>query len=136
MHTVKPLDTDAVLRAARATGALVTAEEHSIIGGLGGAVAEAVTDHYPVPLKRVGIADRFAETGPYDALLDRYGMAVNDVLQAARRRGGQIIADSSTSRTPNVVHHSLSCLPQEGQGDAEIAENRIMKTSASSASLR
>jgi transketolase len=51
---------------------------------LGGAVAETVTDHYPVPLKRVGIADRFAETGPYDALLDRYGMAVNDVLQAAR----------------------------------------------------
>jgi transketolase len=84
MHTVKPLDAEAVLRAARQTGALVTAEEHSILGGLGGAVAEAITDAYPVPLKRVGIADRFAETGPYLALLNRYGMSVDDVLAAAR----------------------------------------------------
>jgi transketolase len=83
VHTVKPLDVEQVLRAARETGALVTAEEHSIIGGLGAAVAEAVTDHYPVPVKRVGIADRFAETGPYFELLDRYGMSVRDVVGAA-----------------------------------------------------
>lgn len=84
MHTVKPLDVDAVVRAAEETGAIVTAEEHSIVGGLGGAVAEVLAEHHPAPLKRVGIADRFAETGPYDALLDRYGMAVADIVGAAR----------------------------------------------------
>lgn len=85
VHTIKPLDVDSVLQAARETGALVTAEEHSIIGGLGGAVAEAVTDAYPVPVKRVGIADKFAESGPYHEMLDRYGMSVGDIVAAARQ---------------------------------------------------
>jgi transketolase len=85
VHTVKPLDEDSVLQAARETGALVTVEEHSIVGGLGGAVAEAVTDAYPVPIKRLGIADRFAETGPYFEMLDRYGMSVDDITTAARQ---------------------------------------------------
>jgi transketolase len=84
MHTVKPLDTEAIIAAAAATGALVTAEEHSIIGGLGGAVAETISDTYPVPLKRVGVADRFTETGPYHAILDRYGLSVAHVVAAAR----------------------------------------------------
>jgi transketolase len=83
MHTVKPLDTASVLSAARETGALVTAEEHSVVGGLGAAVAEAVTDECPVPVKRVGIADRFAETGPYYDMVDRYGMSVRDIVDAA-----------------------------------------------------
>jgi transketolase len=85
VHTIKPLDVNRVLQAARETGALVTVEEHSIIGGLGGAVAEAVTDAYPVPIKRVGIADRFAESGPYFEMLDRYGMSVRDIVAAARQ---------------------------------------------------
>ncbi len=85
VHTVKPLDVGGVVQAARETGALVTAEEHSIVGGLGAAVAEAVTDNYPVPVKRVGIADRFAETGPYLPMLDRYGMSVTDIVTAARQ---------------------------------------------------
>jgi transketolase len=84
IHTIKPLDVEAVTNAARETGALVTAEEHSIIGGLGAAVAEAVTDTFPVPVKRVGLADRFAETGPYEAILERYGMSVAAVVTAAR----------------------------------------------------
>jgi transketolase len=84
MHTVKPLDTEAIIAAAEATGALVTAEEHSIIGGLGGAVAETISDACPVPLKRVGVADRFTETGPYHAILDRYGLSVAHVVAAAR----------------------------------------------------
>ncbi len=84
MHTVKPLDVDAVVQAVAATGAIVTAEEHTIMGGLGGAVAEVVAERCPAPVKRVGLADRFAETGPYDALLDRYGMAVTDIVTAAR----------------------------------------------------
>jgi transketolase len=85
MHTIKPLDTEAILRAARATGALVTAEEHSIVGGLGGAVTEAVAGECPVPVVRVGLPDCFAETGPYNAILDRYGMAVENVVAAAKR---------------------------------------------------
>ena len=84
VHTIKPLDVPALLQAARETGAFVTVEEHSIIGGLGGAVAEAVTDAYPVPIKRVGIADRFAETGPYFEMLDRYGMSVADIVAAVQ----------------------------------------------------
>jgi len=85
VHTIKPLDVDSIVQAARETGALVTAEEHSIIGGLGGAVAEVVSEAYPVPIKRVGINDRFAETGPYQDLLDHYGMSVRDVIDAARQ---------------------------------------------------
>ena len=85
MHTIKPLDTDLLLAAAHETGCLVTAEEHSVIGGLGGAVAEVLSERAPVPVVRVGIADSFAETGPYFALLDRYGMGVADVVAAAKR---------------------------------------------------
>jgi transketolase len=85
MHTVKPLDEAAIVDAARATGAIVTAEEHSIIGGLGAAVAEVVTDHgLGVPVKRVGLRDRFAGSGPYEQMLDAYGMSVDDVVRAAR----------------------------------------------------
>jgi transketolase len=85
IHTVKPLDVELLAEAARETGCIVTAEEHSVIGGLGGAVAEALAEIAPVPIVRVGIRDRFAETGPYFPLLDRYGMAVADVVSAARR---------------------------------------------------
>jgi transketolase len=84
IHTVKPLDRDAVLAAARETGAIVTAEEHSVIGGLGAAVAETVTDAgVGVPVKRVGLQDRFAGSGPYFDMLDTYGMAVADIVGAA-----------------------------------------------------
>lgn len=85
MHTIKPLDQDAILRAARETGAIVTAEEHSIVGGLGAAVAEATSGQCPVPVMRVGIPDTFAETGPYMDLLDRYGMSVADIISAANK---------------------------------------------------
>lgn len=85
IHTIKPLDTDTLIQVAQETGAIVTVEEHSIIGGLGGAVTEAVTDVYPVPVKRVGIADQFAETGPYHELLDKYGMSVEHIKKAVRQ---------------------------------------------------
>ncbi len=84
LHTIKPLDTDCILLAARETRALVTAEEHSTVGGLGSAVAEVVTESCPVPVKRVGIDDRFAETGPYLELLDKYGMSVAHIVNAAK----------------------------------------------------
>lgn len=84
MHTIKPIDQEAIESAARETGALVTVEEHNIIGGLGAAVSEVVTECYPVPVKRVGLPDCFAETGPYQMILDRYGMSVESVVNAAR----------------------------------------------------
>lgn len=86
IHTVKPIDEAAILAAGSETGAIVTAEEHSIIGGLGGAVAEVVTDAgLGVPVKRVGLADLFAGSGPYYDMLDYYGMAVTDICHAARQ---------------------------------------------------
>jgi transketolase len=85
IHTVKPLDTEAVLAAASETGALVTAEEATVTGGLGAAVAETVCEANPVPVVRVGLPDTFAETGPYADLLDRYGMSVDHIVAAARR---------------------------------------------------
>jgi len=85
VHTIKPLDTITLLRAAAETGAIVTAEEASVIGGLGGAVAELLGAEFPVPVLRVGVSDRFvSDCGAYVELLDRYGMAVADIVSAAR----------------------------------------------------
>jgi transketolase len=99
MHTIKPLDTDLVVRCAQETGAIVTAEEHSIIGGLGGAVAECLSQCSPVPLERVGVNDTFTESGPYADLLDKYGMSVEAVVAAAQRATArkQATADHETS---------------------------------------
>ena len=85
IHTLKPIDEAIIAQAAKETGALVTAEEHSIIGGLGGAVAEVLASTHPVPLERVGILDTFTESGPYFELLDRYGLGVKDITTATRR---------------------------------------------------
>ncbi len=85
VHTIKPIDAECLVTAARQTGAIVTVEEHSVVGGLGAAVAEVVTEACPVPVKRVGIPDRFAESGPYEDLLDNYGMSRSDILGAVRK---------------------------------------------------
>lgn len=85
VHTIKPVDAEAVLSAARDTGAIVTAEEHNIVGGLGGAVAELLAGHAPVPVERVGIKDTFAESGDYEALLSKYGLTSEAVADAARK---------------------------------------------------
>ncbi|MDK2801163.1 MAG: transketolase [Clostridiales bacterium] len=91
MHTLKPLDKEAVIEAARDTGAIVTVEDHNICGGLGSAVAEIVGEEVLVPMKRVGIPDTFAESGEYKLLLEKYGLGVNDIKSAAkdilRRKG-------------------------------------------------
>jgi transketolase len=85
IHTVKPLDQELILQAAEETGALVTAEEHSIIGGLGGAVAEALSRHPVAVLERVGIMDTFARTAlDPESLMDAYGLAVSNVVTAAK----------------------------------------------------
>jgi transketolase len=85
LHTIKPLDKELVWHCARATEAVVTVEEHSILGGLGGAVAEVLAESLPVPMERVGIADTFAESGPYQELMDKYGLSVAAIQDAARR---------------------------------------------------
>ncbi|QNB46294.1 transketolase family protein [Thermanaerosceptrum fracticalcis] len=85
MHTVKPLDEEAILKAASETGAIVTAEEHQIIGGLGGAVAEVLVKHKPVPVEMVGINDTFGESGTPEELAEKYGLTARDIMQAAER---------------------------------------------------
>ncbi len=84
MHTIKPLDEHAVIHAAHETGAIVTAEEHQVTGGLGSAVAEAVAKHMPVPIEMVGVKDTFGESGTADALLDKYGLRAKDIVAAVK----------------------------------------------------
>ena len=84
MHTVKPLDEDIIIRAARETGKIVTAEEHSIIGGLGSAVAEVLVREYPVKIKMIGQHDTFGESGKPDELREKYGMTNRDIVKAIK----------------------------------------------------
>ena len=74
IHTIKPLDEELIVAAAKETGKVVTVEEHSVIGGLGGAVCECLSEKAPVPVKRIGVNDRFGESGPAVALLEKYGL--------------------------------------------------------------
>jgi len=74
MHTIKPIDEEAILTAARETGKIITAEEHQVTGGLGSAVAEVLVRHHPVPVRMVGMADRFGESGQPRELMDKYGL--------------------------------------------------------------
>ena len=83
MHTIKPLDEDIIIKAARETGKIVTAEEHSVIGGLGSAVAETVVKKCPVKMAMVGQQDTFGESGKPDELREKYGMTAADIVRAA-----------------------------------------------------
>ncbi len=85
MHTIKPLDREIVLKAARETGAIVTAEEHSVIGGLGSAVCETVCEEYPVPVVKLGVQDVFGHSGPAVKLLDEFGLRAVDVAGKAKK---------------------------------------------------
>ena len=82
--TIKPLDTDAVVAAASKTGRVVTTEEHTIVGGLGGAIAETLAEYAPLPMKRHGLQDVFGESGPNEALLDKYGISPAKTADAIR----------------------------------------------------
>ncbi|MBQ5884008.1 MAG: transketolase family protein [Clostridia bacterium] len=84
MHTIKPLDKAAVIKAAKKTGCIVTAEEHNIIGGLGSAVAEAVSEECPVPVVRVGVNDEFGKSGPAVELLHLYGLDAENIVKHAK----------------------------------------------------
>lgn len=81
-HTLKPLDVDAILKAARETGAIVTAENNIFYGGLGSAVAEVLVENHPMPMKRIGVRDTFAESGPYLTLLEKYGLSAGHIASA------------------------------------------------------
>jgi len=81
---IKPLDAVTITSSARKTGAVITAEEHQIAGGLGGAVAEALADHHPVPMVRVGMTDRFGESGAPDELLEHFGLTAKHIAAHAQ----------------------------------------------------
>ncbi len=84
MHTIKPIDKDAIVAAAKETGALVTVEEHTVLGGLGGAVAEVVVQNQPVPMRFVGIQDRFGTSGDPKELLKHFKLMPADIAVAVR----------------------------------------------------
>lgn len=85
MPTIKPIDKEAIIQAAKETGAIVTVEEHSIIGGLGSAVAEVLVEHQLVPLERVGVMDTFGESGKPDELLKKYGLTAENIVQKVKK---------------------------------------------------
>ncbi len=84
MSCIKPLDEDAVIKAASETGCIVTVEDSTILGALGGAVAEVLAEKMPAPMCRVGIRDTFTESGDLDGLMDKYGIGVKDIVEAAK----------------------------------------------------
>ena len=84
MHTIKPIDEDCIIQSARETGAIVTAEEHQVNGGLGGAVAEVVVKNCPVPMAIIGIDDQFGQTGTPDQLLEAYHLKDVDIAGVVR----------------------------------------------------
>jgi len=85
MFTIKPLDKEAVIRCAMETGAIVTAENHNVINGLGSAVAEVIGENYPVPMERIGSQDEFGEVGPVDYLKERYKMTAKDIAEKVEK---------------------------------------------------
>ncbi len=84
IHTIKPIDKELIIAAARKTGKVVTVEEHSVIGGLGGAVCEVLSENAPVPVKRIGINDVFGESGPAVKLLEKYGLDGKGVYESVK----------------------------------------------------
>ncbi len=85
MHTWKPLDEELVIKAAKETGAIVTAENHQVSCGLGSAVANVLVEKYLVPQERVGIQNRFGQVGPQDFLMKEYNLTADDIVAAAEK---------------------------------------------------
>jgi len=85
IHTIKPLDIEAIVTSARKTGAVVTAEEHQIAGGLGSVIAQTLALHQPTPIEFVGVRDSFGESGTPDQLMKKYGLEPENIVQAAQK---------------------------------------------------
>src|SRR5665648_64567 len=84
IHTIKPIDTELLIKCAKETRAIVTVEEHSIYGGLGAAVSEVIVSNYPVPMEIVGIQDVFCESGDYEQLLNKYGLSEENITAKSK----------------------------------------------------
>lgn len=84
-HTIKPIDEKEIVKWAKKCGAVVTVEEHQVVGGLGGAVAETLAKHYPVPMEFIGMQNVFGESGQPSELLEKYGMGVKDIIRAVKK---------------------------------------------------
>ncbi|MDD3766109.1 MAG: transketolase family protein [Eubacteriales bacterium] len=89
IHTIKPIDKDIIIKAAKETGHIVTAEEHNIIGGLGSAVAEVLSENYPVKMSRVGIEDIFGKSGKPQCLLEEYGLTASNIVSRVKKLLGK-----------------------------------------------
>lgn len=85
IHTLKPIDQEAIIEAAKLTGAVVTAENHNVINGLGSAVAEVLGEHFPVPMERVGVKDHFGEVGEKEFLMEKFGLKAPNIVDACVR---------------------------------------------------
>lgn len=84
IHTIKPLDRQTIIQAAKETGAIISVEEHSVFGGLGGAIAEVLAEEYPVPMKIIGVSAVFGESGEYEELLEKFGLTTHNIVTSAR----------------------------------------------------
>lgn len=83
--SIKPIDEDTIIKAAEQTGAIVTGEDHQVMGGLGSAVAEVLGKHSPVPIEMVGVQDRFGESGQQDELMKKFGLTAEDIKKAIKK---------------------------------------------------
>lgn len=89
IHTIKPIDRDIIVNAAKETGKIITVEEHSVIGGLGSAVSEVVTETVPVPVVKIGVQDVFGHSGPAVALLKEFGLCADNIVKTAKQLLGK-----------------------------------------------
>lgn len=89
IHTIKPIDRDIIIRAAKETGRIITVEEHSVIGGLGSAVSEVVTETVPVPVIKIGVQDKFGHSGPAAALLKEFGLCADNIVKVTKEALGK-----------------------------------------------
>jgi len=84
IHTIKPIDKNLIINLAKKTNCVITAEDHNIIGGLGSAVAEVLSENYPCIMKRIGVEDRYGESGKPDELYDKYGLSAKHIVNKVK----------------------------------------------------
>lgn len=104
MATIKPLDEDRILEFARKCGAVVTCEEHSVVGGLGSAVSEFLSENFPVPVIKVGMKDSFGTSGKWKELLDRFGLNAENIVKSC-----YTAIERKKERSIRNLHYYFSC---------------------------
>ncbi|MCX6743957.1 MAG: transketolase family protein, partial [Candidatus Parcubacteria bacterium] len=88
-HTIKPIDKETIIKSAKKTKKVITVEEHQVTGGLGSAVAEVLSQNYPVPMKIIGMPDKFGESGTAKQLLDKYGLNFENIIKSFKNIYGK-----------------------------------------------